>query len=195
MKNVRIGYGLDEGVDLGPVITPQAREKIIEIITKHEKEGGKIVLDGRGYKNEKYTQGNFVGPTLLAETQTNYTSYTEEIFGPVLVTMNADNLEHAMSIINSNRYGNGCAIFTKSGANARKFQRDIEVTQIGINTPIPVPLPCFSFTGGKDSFRGDLNFYGKAGVHFFSQWKTIMSRWKPENEESSKINLSFPVMK
>ena len=79
--------------------------------------------------------------------------------------------------------------------NARKFQRDCEAGQIGINIPIPVPLPMFSFTGNKDSIRGDLNFYGKAGVMFYTQWKTIMSRWKPENEESQKINLNFPVMK
>jgi len=100
-----------------------------------------------------------------------------------------------MEIVNNNRFGNGVAIFTKSGASARKFQRDIEAGQVGINIPIPVPLPMFSFTGNKDSIRGDLNFYGKGGVHFYTQWKTIMSRWKPESEESQKINLSFPILK
>jgi len=194
MKKINVGYGLDKGVELGPVITKESKERIINILNTHEKEGGKLLLDGRNIKVEKYPNGNFVGPTLITNCNTNMTAYKEEIFGPCLVILTANSLEEAMNIINNNKYGNGCAIFTKSGANARKFQRDIECGQIGINLPIPVPLPCFSFTGNKASFRGDLNFYGKAGIHFYSQWKTIMSRWKPENEESQKINLNFPVM-
>ena len=132
---------------------------------------------------------------MLSNVNLNSTCYKEEIFGPALVTLNANSLEEAMDIINKNKYGNGCAIFTKSGASARKFQRDIECGQIGINIPIPVSLPCFSFTGSKASFAGDMNFYGKSGVHFYTQQKTIMARWKPENEESQKLNLSFPILK
>mmetsp|Transcript_21441 Transcript_21441/g.22264 ORF Transcript_21441/g.22264 Transcript_21441/m.22264 type:complete len:511 (+) Transcript_21441:32-1564(+) len=194
MKKIKVGYGLEEGVELGPVITKESHKRIINVLNQHEKEGGKFLLDGRGYKNEKYPNGNFVGPTLLTNCTTEGVAITEEIFGPVLSTLTADSLEEAMDIINSNKYGNGTAIFTQSGSSARQFQRDIECGQIGINTPIPVPIPCFSFTGSKDSFRGDLNFYGKAGVQFFSQWKTVMSRWKPESNESQKINLSFPIM-
>jgi malonate-semialdehyde dehydrogenase (acetylating) / methylmalonate-semialdehyde dehydrogenase len=104
-------------------------------------------------------------------------AYQEEIFGPVLVCMVADTLEHAIDIVNANPYGNGCAIFTTSGSAARQFQTKVNVTQIGINTPIPVPLPMFSFTGGKASIRGDLNFYGKSGVHFYTQLKTVTSHW------------------
>jgi malonate-semialdehyde dehydrogenase (acetylating)/methylmalonate-semialdehyde dehydrogenase len=99
-----------------------------------------------------------------------------------------------MDIINDNKYGNGCAIFTKCGSTARKFQRDIECGQIGINIPIPVPLPMFSFTGNKESIRGGFNFYGKSGIHFYTQWKTVTSRWKPEGE-TTKVNLSFPILK
>ena len=95
----------------------------------------------------------------------------------------------------SNEYGNGCAIFTKSGSHARKFQREVECGQIGINLPIPVPLPMVSFTGNKNSIRGDINFYGKNGVYFFTQIKTIVSRWKEETEESHKMSTAMPLHK
>ena len=195
MKKVKIGNGLEDGVELGPLVSKEAKARVLGILNKHEQEGGKFLLDGRKYVNEKYPNGNFLGPSLLTDVKLNYTSYTQEIFGPALVTLTANNLEEAMNIINSSRYGNGCAIFTKSGSNARKFTRDIECGQIGINVPIPVPLPCFSFTGNKDSFRGDLNFFGKGAIHFYTQWKTVMSKWKPEGEESDKINLAFPILK
>ena len=126
-----------------------------------------------------YEKGNFVGPTILADVKTHMKCYTEEIFGPVLVAMTADTLDEvyyrlsqwtlhsspsppqAIDVINSNPYGNGTAIFTRSGAAARKFQTKIDVGQVGVNVPIPVPLPMFSFTGSRASFRGDMNFYGK----------------------------------
>jgi malonate-semialdehyde dehydrogenase (acetylating)/methylmalonate-semialdehyde dehydrogenase len=195
MKNIKVGNGLEDGIELGPVISKQSKDRILNIINLHEKEGGKVFLDGRGVKVDKYGNGNFIGPTILTNLSVKSIAYTEEIFGPVLVVLTAKDLEEAMDIINKNRFGNGAAIFTKSGANARKFQRDIEAGQVGINIPIPVPLPMFSFTGNKDSIRGDINFYGKGGVYFNTQWKTIMSRWKPENEASQKINLNFPVLK
>lgn len=195
MKSIKIGYALDEGVELGPVITKESKQRILGILDKHEKEGGKFLMDGRKYVNGKYPSGNFIGPTLLSHCSLNSTAYKEEIFGPVLVALTAKNIDEAIEMINSSKYGNGVAIFTRSGAIARKFQREIECGQVGINVPIPVPLPSFSFTGNKDSFRGDLNFYGKGGVHFYTQWKTVMSRWKQDGEESQKVNLSFPIMK
>lgn len=108
--------------------------------------------------------------------------------------MRADNLQDAIELINRNAWGNGCAIFTRSGSAARKFQNQIECGQIGINLPIPVPLPMFSFTGNKKSFHGDLNFYGKNGVKFFTQWKTITARWK-EDAEFTKLTTAFPTFK
>merc|ERR1712212_949777 len=104
--------------------------------------------------------------------------YSEEIFGPVLVTMNADSLDDAVDLINKNRYGNGTAIFTTNGATARKFTNDIDVGQIGVNVPIPVPLPMFSFTGSRGSFLGDSHFYGKQGIQFYTETKTITSLWR-----------------
>jgi malonate-semialdehyde dehydrogenase (acetylating)/methylmalonate-semialdehyde dehydrogenase len=121
------------------------------------------------------------------------TAYKEEIFGPVMCVLTAKNIDEAIELINSNPYGNGTAIFTKSGSNARKFQREIEAGQIGINLPIPVPLPMFSFTGNKNSIRGDLNFYGKSGVLFYTQIKTIISRWKEETEAAGCVSTSMPL--
>lgn len=195
MMRIKVGYGLEEGVELGPVISKPSKERIISIINAHEKEGGEVYLDGRRIKVDNYPKGNFIGPTILRNCTVNSTCYKEEIFGPVLTVLESKSLEEAMEIVNKNKFGNGAALFTKSGANARKFQRDIEAGQVGINIPIPVPLPMFSFTGNKESIRGDINFYGKGGVQFYTQWKTIMTRWKPENEESQKINLNFPVLK
>merc|ERR1719377_295818 len=107
--------------------------------------------------------------------------YTEEIFGPVLVCLNVDTTEEAIDLINANPYGNGAAVFTRSGATAALFQKELEAGQIGINVPIPVPLPMFSFTGNKKSVRGDLNFYGKAGLNFYTQWKTVTQSWRDDD--------------
>ncbi|VDL68143.1 unnamed protein product [Nippostrongylus brasiliensis] len=122
------------------------------------------------------------------------TCYKEEIFGPVLVVMEAENLNEATEIINKNPYGNGTAIFTSNGATARKFTNEVDCGQIGVNVPIPVPLPMFSFTGSRGSFRGDMNFYGKAGINFYTQWKTVTQYW---NEALTEIKpqMSFPQLK
>eukprot|EP00456_Euglypha_rotunda_P022130 TRINITY_DN18782_c0_g1_i1.p1 TRINITY_DN18782_c0_g1~~TRINITY_DN18782_c0_g1_i1.p1 ORF type:complete len:124 (-),score=12.82 TRINITY_DN18782_c0_g1_i1:299-670(-) len=120
--------------------------------------------------------------------------YKEEIFGPVLLCLSADTLDEAISITNSNPNGNGCAIFTRSGAAARKYQFEIDVGQVGINVPIPVPLPMFSFTGSRASFRGTHNFYGKDGVHFYTQVKTITSNWRFDSQ-TEKLSTSMPLLK
>lgn len=114
--------------------------------------------------------------------------YFEEIFGPVLVCLDAESLDDAIELINKNPYGNGAAVFTRSGAVASKFQQQIEAGQLGINVPIPVPLPMFSFTGNKKSIAGggSLNFYGKDGLRFYTQWKTVTSLWKSDDVESSQ---------
>ena len=109
------------------------------------------------------------------------TIYKEEIFGPVLSCMRADSLEDALKLVNSNPYGNGTSIFTNSGAAARKYQREVTVGQVGINVPIPVPLPFFSFTGWKNSFYGDLHAYGKQAIRFYTETKTVTSRWLDED--------------
>lgn len=164
-------------VEVGPLITPESKTRVESIITQAEQQGAQILLDGRGVRVPDYPDGNFVGPTVVQVSDTENVAYTEEIFGPVLTVLQADSLEDAIRIINENPYGNGCALFTASGAAARKFSDDVECGQVGINMPIPVPLPMFSFTGNKKSIRGDLNFYGAAGVHFYTQLQTVSSNW------------------
>ena len=121
--------------------------------------------------------------------------YTEEIFGPVLVCLSVPDLQSAISLINENPYGNGAAIFTRSGATAGKFTKDIEAGQIGINVPIPVPLPMFSFTGNKKSVAGGgaSNFYGKPGLNFYTQWKTVTSLWRQEDAVAQRADVAMPT--
>lgn len=124
------------------------------------------------------------------------TCYKEEIFGPVLVCLEVQNLNDAISLLNANEYGNGCAIFTRSGVDALKFQQKVEVGQVGINVPIPVPLPMFSFTGNKNSVAGGgaNTFYGKPGVAFYTQQKTVTSNWKEESPSNARVNASMPML-
>jgi len=123
------------------------------------------------------------------------TCYKEEIFGPVLVCLNVETIDDAIKLINKNQYGNGTAIFTNSGATARKFTHEIDVGQVGINVPIPVPLPMFSFTGSRGSIRGDLNFYGKTGVQFFTHLKTVTSLWRAQDAVALKASVDMPTMR
>ena len=178
---LKVSGGLEPGCDVGPMISPKAQERAEGLIAKGIEEGAVCVLDGRGYKPEGYEKGNFLAPTVLKDVTPDMTCYKEEIFGPVLCCLKANSLQEAIEIINANPYGNGTSLFTTNGAAARKFQNEIDVGQVGINIPIPVPLPMFSFTGSRGSFRGDLNFYGKAGMQFYTQWKTITARW-PESD-------------
>ena len=160
-SKLTVSAGHEAKADLGPVISPQAKQRINDLIASAEKEGAKVLLDGRGLTVEKYPDGNFVGPTIITNMKPDMTAYKEEIFGPVLCVVNVDTLDEAIDLVNKNPYGNGTAIFTTNGATARKFTQDIEVGQVGVNVPIPVPLPMMSFTGGKASFLGDTHFYGK----------------------------------
>jgi len=189
-----VAPGDQQGSDIGPVISPAAKERVLRLVQSGIDQGAKCILDGRDVKVPGYDTGNFVGPTILSDVTTDMDCYKEEIFGPVLIILNADTLDDAINIINSNRYGNGTALFTNSGAAARKFTQDVDVGQIGINVPIPVPLPMFSFTGSRGSFRGDMNFYGKAGIQFYTQWKTVTTLWRAEDATDKKAQVSFPKL-
>ncbi|KAL4555932.1 hypothetical protein LXL04_038566 [Taraxacum kok-saghyz] len=194
-KKLKVNAGIEADADLGPVITKQAsnaKERVCRLIQSGVESGAKLLLDGRDIVVPGYEHGNFVGPTILSGVTEDMECYKEEIFGPVLICMQADSLEEAINISNRNKYGNGAAIFTSSGVAARKFQTEIEAGQVGINVPIPVPLPFFSFTGSKASFAGDLNFYGKAGVNFFTQIKTVTQQWK-DLPGGSGVSLAMPT--
>lgn len=193
-KNLSVGPGL-ENKDIAPLNTKDALDRVHRILKASESDGSQILLDGRNVKVDGLPDGNWIGPTIIDHAKPGMACYDEEIFAPVMVIVRVDTLQQAIELINSNQYGNGVAIFTKSGGNARKFQHEIEAGQIGINLPIPVPLPMFSFTGNKKSMWGTSNFYGKGAVQFYTQWKTITSRWKEETDEAMKLQTNFPTMK
>jgi malonate-semialdehyde dehydrogenase (acetylating)/methylmalonate-semialdehyde dehydrogenase len=193
-KKLRVSAGHEASADLGPLISKRAKERVLELVESGVNEGAKLLLDGRNITVPGYENGNFVGPTILHDVKPNMRCYTEEIFGPVLVSMSVDTLDDAIRVINDNPYGNGTAIFTTNGATARKFTQEIDVGQIGINVPIPVPLPMFSFTGSRGSFRGDTNFYGKNGMNFYTQLKTVTSQWRQEDATAMGVQMSMPTM-
>jgi malonate-semialdehyde dehydrogenase (acetylating) / methylmalonate-semialdehyde dehydrogenase len=209
-QTYKVGAGHVPGVDIGPVISKLSLSRIHTIIEKattisdsSSSPPAIVHLDGRNVAAPlDYPNGNFIGPTILEVTSTNNVAYTEEIFGPVLTVLRATSLDEAIAIINANPYGNGACLFTASGGAARHFLHHIEAGQVGVNVPIPVPLPSFSFTGNKGSFRGDLNFYGPAGVQFYTQLQTITSHWSYTSDataigtappESSLGGLTMPT--
>lgn len=191
-QKLKANGGFETGADLGPLISPAAKERVSALIASAEKDGGKIILDGRGLQVPGYPDGNFVGPTVI-EAGTEMTCYKEEIFGPVLVVLKAETLDDAIEVINNNKYGNGTAIFTQSGATARKFESDVNIGQIGINVPIPVPLPMFAWSGNKGSFLGDIAFYGKSGLNFYTQNKTTTSLWRAEDAIDTRAAVNMPT--
>uniref|UniRef100_A0A7R9IAC7 Probable methylmalonate-semialdehyde/malonate-semialdehyde dehydrogenase [acylating], mitochondrial n=1 Tax=Timema tahoe TaxID=61484 RepID=A0A7R9IAC7_9NEOP len=191
---VGAAFGHIPGTDLGPVISPQSKQRILDLVQSGIDEGAKCLLDGRVITVPGFERGNFVGPTILSDVTPSMKCYTEEIFGPVLVVLNVDTLDEAITLINKNPYGNGTAIFTTNGATARKFTYEIDVGQVGVNVPIPVPLPMFSFTGSRGSFLGDAHFYGKQGVNFYTQTKTVTQMWRESDVSHSRPAVSMPVM-
>jgi len=196
-KAIKMDGGFEKDADLGPVISPESKKRIEDLIASAEAEGATILLDGRGQKpaSGKFANGNWVGPTIIANVKPHMKCYTEEIFGPVLVCLNVETLDDAIEMINANEYGNGTAVFTRSGACAGKFQREIEAGQVGINVPIPVPLPMFSFTGNKKSIAGGgaNTFYGKPGLQFYTQQKTVTSLWRSEDAIATKADVAMPT--
>lgn len=191
-KHLKVTGGFEEGADLGPVISPAAKERIETYIASVEKEGGKILLDGRGHVCQEYPDGNFVGPSVV-EVTTDMQAYKNEIFGPVLSIVSAETLDEAIEIINANKYGNGTAIFTNNGAAARRFETLVEPGQIGINVAVPVPLPMFNWSGNKGSFLGDIPFYGKTGLDFYTQRKTTTALWPKEDATGNQATVAMPT--
>ncbi|KAG4209164.1 hypothetical protein ERO13_A03G178200v2 [Gossypium hirsutum] len=175
---LRVQPGTEPDTDIGPVISKQAKELICRLIQSSVGSGAKLVVDGRNILVPGYEHGNFIGPTILSNVKVSMECYKEETCGPVLLCMEADNIEEAIDIVNRNKYGNGASIFTTSGVTARKFQTEIEVGQVGINIPISAPFPFSCFTSLKPLFAGDFNFDGKAGIQFYTQIKTVSQQWK-----------------
>ncbi len=177
LAKIRPGAWDDESAAYGPQISPKARDRVLTLIKQGKEEGANCLLDGSDCTVDGLPDGNWVGPTLFSDVTPDMALYKEEIFGPVLCCMTVDTQEEALELVNNSPYGNGTSIFTASGAAARKYQHEVEVGQVGINVPIPVPLPFFSFTGWKGSFYGDQHAYGKQAVRFYTETKTVTSRW------------------
>ncbi|KAK6182672.1 hypothetical protein SNE40_010300 [Patella caerulea] len=194
-KKLKVNAGHEPDADLGPLISPESKKRVLSLVQSGVEEGAELLLDGRDIKVQGYEKGNFVGPTILNKVKPNMQCYTEEIFGPVLCSLEVDTLDEAISIVNANPYGNGTAIFTTNGATARKYTMESDVGQVGVNVPIPVPLPMFSFTGSRGSFRGDTNFYGKQGVQFYTQVKTVTQLWKSDDAGVKGSATNMPVQR
>jgi malonate-semialdehyde dehydrogenase (acetylating)/methylmalonate-semialdehyde dehydrogenase len=192
-REVKVGPGLEQGSEMGPVITAQARERIAGYIDQGQQAGAEAVVDGR--QLEKEGDGYWVGPTLFDRVKPDMSIYTDEIFGPVLSVVRVATLDDAIELINSNPYANGTAIFTASGQAARIFKRKVHVGMIGINVPIPVPMAFYSFGGWKDSLFGDHHIHGPEGVRFYTRGKAITSRWPEEAQDPAHHggHMHFPT--
>ena len=184
---IKTGDGT-KGADMCPLVTKIHRDKVSSYIAAGEKEGAKVVVDGRDIKVDG--DGFWLGPTLFDQVKPNMSIYLEEIFGPVLSVIRVKSYDEALKLVNDHQYGNGTAIFTNDGGAARRFQNEVEVGMVGINVPIPVPMAYFSFGGWKNSLFGDSHAHGTEGVHFFTRGKVVTSRWLDPSHGG--INLGFP---
>jgi len=191
-RAVKVGPGRDPSSEMGPIVTPESRDRIVGFIESGEQQGAKVRVDGRGLVVPGHEQGFFVGPTVIDQVTTDMDCYRNEIFGPVLSVLRSDDVDEAIALINSNPYGNGTAVFTNSGGAARKFVREVTVGMVGINVPVPVPMAYHSFGGWKDSLFGEHHIHGPEGVHFSTRGKAITVRW-PHSETPSDASLDMPT--
>lgn len=175
-----VGYGLEPGVQMGPVITPASKERIETLVGQGIAEGARTVVDGRGLKVTGYESGNFVGPTVLDGIAPGRSIAAIEIFGPVLGLMHVETVDQAIEIVNSGTYGNMACLFTSSGSAARKFRHEVQAGNVGINIGVAAPIAYFPFSGWKDSFFGDMHGQGTDAVEFFTQKKVVIERWPRE---------------
>ncbi|MFM8841445.1 MAG: CoA-acylating methylmalonate-semialdehyde dehydrogenase [Actinomycetota bacterium] len=182
-----------EGSDMGPLVTRVHRDKVASYIDAGDKEGARLVVDGRNPTVKGGPQGFWLGPTLFDNVTPSMSIYKEEIFGPVLSIVRVKSYDEGLALINAHQYGNGTAIFTNDGGAARRFQNEVQVGMVGINVPIPVPTAYYSFGGWKASLFGDTHAHGSEGVHFFTRGKVVTSRWLDPSHGG--INLGFPQNK
>jgi malonate-semialdehyde dehydrogenase (acetylating)/methylmalonate-semialdehyde dehydrogenase len=192
MSKIRVGPGLEEGNEMGPLITREHRDRVASYLEAAPREGADVVVDGRKDAATKRS-GFFLGASLLDNVKPGTRCYEDEIFGPVLSVVRVGSYAEGLRMINENRYGNGTAIFTRDGGAARQFQFDCEVGMVGINVPIPVPVSYYSFGGWKASLFGDLHMYGPEGVQFYTRAKLVTSRWPDPG--TSKVDLGFPQVR
>jgi malonate-semialdehyde dehydrogenase (acetylating)/methylmalonate-semialdehyde dehydrogenase len=179
-SSLRVGNGLDEGVQMGPVISPQSKSRIEKLIDKGLAQGGTAILDGRNPRIERGERGSFLKPTILTGVGGQNELASTEIFGPVLAVEQADSLDEAIQILSQSAYGNAASIFTSDGNAARKFRYEAPAGNIGVNIGVAAPMAYFPFSGWKDSFLGVLHGQGRDGVEFYTDKKVVVERWPKE---------------
>jgi malonate-semialdehyde dehydrogenase (acetylating)/methylmalonate-semialdehyde dehydrogenase len=176
-KRIRVGYGLDEGVTMGPVVSKRHRERVVNYIDRGVADGATLVLDGRATTVDRYPKGSFVGPTVFEGVEPGMTIGREEIFGPVAAVTHAADLDDAIERVHRSEYANAVSIFTTSGRAAREFRYRVGVSMIGVNIGVAAPMAFFPFGGTKGSFFGDLKAHGRDAVEFYTDKKVVISRW------------------
>jgi malonate-semialdehyde dehydrogenase (acetylating)/methylmalonate-semialdehyde dehydrogenase len=192
LGKLNVGISTDPAADYGPVVTAAHKQRIEDYIQMGVDEGAELVVDGRNFSLQGYENGFYVGPTLFDRVRPTMQSYQDEIFGPVLQVLREDSFEGALELPSKHQYGNGVAIFTRSGGAAREFAQRVNVGMVGINVPIPVPVAYHSFGGWKRSAFGDANQHGMEGVRFYTQTKTVTQRWPDGETQGAAFNI--PVM-
>jgi malonate-semialdehyde dehydrogenase (acetylating)/methylmalonate-semialdehyde dehydrogenase len=176
----KVGYGLDTGIQMGPVITNESKTRIEHLIDVGAREGANVLIDGRNKKVSGYEDGYFVYPTILDDVNPNGEIAKTEIFGPVLSLMHANTIDEAIALVNNRAYGNMACLFTTSGSAARKFRYEADAGNVGINIGVAAPMAYFPFSGWNDSFFGDLHAQSRHGVEFYTQTKVVVERWPQE---------------
>lgn len=189
---LRVSPSLEKGAEMGPLISALHLARVRDFVAQGEKAGAKLLVDGRKIKVNNDKQGYFLGPCLFDHVTPDMSIYQEEIFGPVLSVVRVHHFDDALTLINNNPYGNGVSIFTKNGAAAHRFARDITVGMVGVNTPIPVPMAFHSFGGWKNSLFGDTHMHGMEGFYFYTRQKTVTMRWP--SEQITEAEFIMPVM-
>jgi malonate-semialdehyde dehydrogenase (acetylating) / methylmalonate-semialdehyde dehydrogenase len=174
-RALRVGDGLDDANDVGPVISCTARDRIRDWIERGVADGARLVLDGRDASGDP--DGSYVGPTILDDVTPEMDIAQEEVFGPVLCVISAPTLDEAIGVVNGSRFGNGTSIFTESGASVRRYRHEVQAGMVGVNIGVAAPVAFFPFSGWKDSFLGDLHAHGTDAVEFYTRKKTVTSRW------------------
>ncbi len=192
IEALKVGPGTEAGMEMGPLITREHRDRVASLVTSGVDEGATLRVDGRSLKVPGHEDGYFIGGCLLDHVQSSMQVYQEEVFGPVLCTVRAKDYDDALQLIHGNPYGNGVAIFTRDGDAAHDFVSKVEVGMVGVNVPIPVPVAYHSFGGWKQSLFGDHHIYGPESVHFYTRVKAVTSRW-PQGIKDGAV-FSFPTM-
>ena len=185
-EKIVVGPGDRDGVEMGPLVTREHRDKVLGFVEKGISEKAKLVLDGR---KSDMQEGFFLGTTLFDNVKPEMEIYRNEIFGPVLSVLRVKTLDEAIALVNSNPYANGTAIFTESGGAARRFENEVQVGMVGVNVPIPVPVAFYSFGGWKNSLFGDLHVHGMEGMKFYTRTKVITTRWPHQDTPAAGLNM------